>query len=379
VYAYAYVTFGEVVAWMVGGILILELTFGSACVAAGWSEYVQSILRAADMSIPIKFSKTPAHGGMINVPAIVVSTFVCAILYLGTKDSKKLNNILVFIKMASVFAFIVAAVPHFDATNWDNFMPYGMDGVMFGSSILFFAFSGFGQIASAAEECQNPKRDLTIGIIGSLVMATVIYVVMAGLVTGIAPYTELDNGSAMAHALQLNGSNIGSAIVGTGAVCGMTTVLMMNIYAQSRIFYVMGRDGLLPSVFTKLHPTYGSPSFAIILFSCIAAVTAAFFPLELLSQLCSIGGLMDYVVVVSAVMVLRKRYPDAKREFKCPAVFVIAPVALAVCIYMLFTQIVGKDWAITEVGSALFIWLGFVFVLYLVRRMYVGGAIAKEA
>ena len=368
VYDYSYVAFGEVFAWIMGGILVLELCFGAATVSAGWSAYIQGMMNSAGYHLPDYLANDSSKGGFVNLPAILITMVVGFILYLGTKDSKKLNAVLVFIKMGAVLAFIIAAAPHFDIKHWDNYMPNGFDDVLIGSSILFFAFTGFGALASSAEECKNPKRDLMIGIIGSLVLATVVYIIMGGLVTGIVPYTELDNAQPLAKALRLNGSNIGSIIVATGAVCGMTTVIMMNIYAQSRIFYVMARDGLLPKAFSKIHPKYDNPYLTIIIFSAFTAILGGFFPFEILGQLSSMGALVDYIVVTIVVMLFRVKYPDIQRSFKCPAIFVIAPIALMACAYLLSKQIIDKDGGLLLTGKLLGFWLVAMFGLYLVRK-----------
>lgn len=182
IYTYSYVAFGEVVAWFMASAIILELGFATATVAAGWSGYVQGILESASMSLPKALSAVPAHGGWIDLPALSIVAFVAFILYLGNKGSARLNTFLVFVQMTAIFTFIVSAAPHFDATNWDNFMPFGFDRMIVGASILFFAFTGFGNLATTAEECKNPTKDLMIGIIGSLIISTVIYVLISGLV-----------------------------------------------------------------------------------------------------------------------------------------------------------------------------------------------------
>ena len=368
VYTYSYVAFGEVFAWLMGSILILELCFGAATVSAGWSAYIQGILESGGIHLPTYLANVSSKDGLINLPAIFITLIVGIILYRGTKDSKRLNAVLVLIKMAAVSAFIIAALPHFDISNWDNFMPHGFDDVLIGSSILFFAFTGFGAIASAAEECKNPKKDLMVGIIGSLVLSTLVYVVIGGLVTGIAPYYELNNAQPLAKALKLNGSNIGSAIVAIGAVCGMTTVIMMNIYAQSRIFYVMARDGLLPKIFSKIHPKYDSPNATIIIFTIITALLGGFFPYEILGQLSSMGALVDYISISLIVMIFRVKYPEAPRAFKCPALFIIAPIACIASAYLLSKQIIGKDGGLLLTGKLLGFWLIAMFMLYLLRK-----------
>lgn len=370
IYTYSYVAFGEIFAWLIGSVIILELGFASAIVAAGWSGYVQAILEAGGIYLPKMLTSVPANGGIINLPAFLIVTFIGFILFLGTKDSKKLNAILVFIKMGAILVFILAAVPHFDATNWENFIPFGYSNVLVGASILFLAFTGFGTIATAAEECKNPKRDIMIGIIGSLVLTTLVYVVMAGLVTGIAPFDQLNNDQPLAYALTINNSKIGSAIVATGAVCGMMTVLMMNIYGTSRIFYAIARDGLLPRSFAKLHPKYDSPYITILIFAALAAILGAFCPTEILTQLTSMGALIDYITVSIIVMMFRVKLPNAQRPFKCPVVFIIAPFIVFACLYLLIIQMCDSEFNLLAAGRALIYWFAIIFVLYIVRSFF---------
>lgn len=371
VYTYAYVAFGEVFAWLIGSVIILELGFAAGTVAAGWSGYVQAILSAGGIYLPKVLTSVPANGGMINLPAFLIVVFISFILYLGTKDSKKLNALLVFVKMAAIFAFIIYAAPHFNATNWQNFLPFGFNNMLVGASILFFAMTGFGTIAATAEECKNPNRDLMIGIIGSLVISTVVYIIIAGLATGIAPFDQLNNDQPLSYALSLNSSNVGSAIVATGAVSGMTTVLMMNIYGTSRIFYVIARDGLLPKSFAKLHPKYDSPYITILLFSALAAVLGGFCPTEILIQLSSMGALIDYTAIAIIVMLFRITMPDATRPFKCPAAFIIIPFVLVACLYLLVIQIVDGEFNLMTAGKALICWFVAMFVLYIFRSFFI--------
>ncbi len=370
VYTYAYVAFGEIFAWLIGSVIVLELGFAAGAVAAGWSGYVQAILSAGGIYLPKALTAVPANGGMINLPAFLIVVFISFILYLGTKDSKRLNAILVFIKMAAIFAFIIYATPHFNATNWQNFLPFGFNNMLVGASILFIAMTGFGTIAATAEECKNPNRDLMIGIIGSLVISTIVYVIIAGLATGIASFDQLNNDQPLAYALTLNNSNIGSAIVATGAVAGMTTVLMMNIYGTSRIFYVIARDGLLPKSFAKLHPKYDSPYITILLFSALAAILGGFCPTAILVQLSSMGALIDYTAVAIIVMLFRIKMPGATRPFKCPAAFIIIPFVLVACLYLLVIQIVDGEFIMTA-GKVLICWFVAMFVLYIFRSFFI--------
>lgn len=367
IYTYSYVAFGEVFAWLIGSLIIIELGFSASAVSSSWSAYIQGIFTSVGVTLPYAITRSPFEGGIINLPALLIVFFVGFMLYLGTKESKKLNNILVLVKMIAIFVFILFAAPHFDASNWENFMPNGFDDVLFGSSILFFAFTGFGTLASAAEECKNPRRDLTIGIIGSLVFATTVYMMVAAALTGIVPIAELNNAQPLAHALALNGSNIGSILVATGAVAGMTTVIMVNIYGQSRIFYVIARDGLLPKILAKIHHKYDSPYIIIAVFTTLISLIGAFFPYEILAQLSSMGALTDYIIIAIIVIIFRIKYPDAERPFKCPALFIVAPIALLASFYLLFKQIISKDGATLLTGKIFVYWFIIIFILYIIK------------
>jgi APA family basic amino acid/polyamine antiporter len=380
VYTYSYVAFGEVFAWLIGGTVIFELCLGAAAVSAGWSGYIQSIFKVSGFVIPEILGKVPADGGIINLPVLCIVAFVGFTLYLGNKDSKKINAILVFVKMGVIFVFILFAVPHFDTKHWIEFMPFGFDNVVVGASILFFAFTGFGTIAAAAEECREPQHDLVIGIIGSLVIATAIYVLVGGLATGIINFSELNNPQPLAYALAVNNSNLGSAIVATGAVCGMTTVIMMNIYGISRIFYVIARDGLLPKALARLHPKYDSPYITIIIFSIITALLGALCPFQLLGQLSSMGALIDYMTIVSVAILFRFKLPDVIRSFKCPAIFIVVPVAFIAAGYLLLKQVFDNDGNLLITGKLVIYWLSAIFVLYVISIMvpYCGITIQKK-
>ncbi len=368
VYTYSYVALGEVFAWIIGSVLIIELSFAAGAVAAVWSKYAQSIFTSAGIDLPQALLSAPYEGGIINLPAVFIVLLVGFMLYRGTKESKMLNNVLVAVKLIAIFGFVVLAAPNFDASNWENFMPNGFDDVLRGASILFFSFSGFGVLATTAEECKNPKKDLTIGIIGSLLIATLVYVIVAGILTGLAPYNELGSADSLAYALRKHGSNFGSAIIATGAVAGMTTVIMMNIYGQSRIFYVIARDGLLPSSLAKLHHKYDSPYFSIIIFSILIALMGGLLPYEILSQLAAMAALTDYIFVAIIVMLFRITKPNIERPFKCPVIFVIAPVALLACLYLLFSQIIGKHNELLLTGKIFIIWILTMLALYVVKK-----------
>ncbi|MFK8040350.1 MAG: amino acid permease [Rickettsiaceae bacterium] len=368
IYTFSYIAFGQGFAWIMASVIILELGFAAATVAAGWSGYTQSLLGAVGIHLPEALTNAPGCGrGIINIPAVFISGVVCFVLYLGTKDSKRLNAILVIIKIVAIFAFIIFAFPYFDISNWNDFMPFGTMKMLKGASILFFAYSGFNTIATAAEECKNPKRDLMIGIIGSLVLATMLYVLVAGLLTGITSYTNLNSAHSLSYALMLNGNRVGFAIVATGAICGMTTVLMLNIYGQSRVFYVISRDGLLPKFLSKLHPKYDSPYVTIMIFSLMTAGLSGFCSLEILGQMSSMGALIDYITVAIIVMLFRFTLKDVPRSFKCPIVFIIAPIIIITCTGLLMTQVFEDGYLILS-GKLIIAWFVLMLILYFINQ-----------
>jgi APA family basic amino acid/polyamine antiporter len=335
VYTYSYVALGEVTAWITAMLIVIEFGVGASAVAAGWSGYVVSLLKTGGVYLPTIYTSSPFHGGMINLPAIFITLFVTYIVIRGTKESAIINTILVAIKLLAIFIFVVVAVPHFDLANWDPFAPFGFPGIATGAAMVFLAFTGFDSLAAASEECKNPKRDIIIGLGGSLLISTIVYMIVAAVLTGIVPFTELNNAKPLAHALSLNGSHVGSALVAVGGIAGMTTVLIVNCFALSRVFYVMARDALLPEAFTKIHSRYGTPYVSSIVAGCFIAVVAGFLPIHILGSLASLGTLIVFLIASIVVIVLRYKMPDAERPFKCPAIFVISPIAISSCGYLI--------------------------------------------
>ena len=335
-YTYAYAVLGEFVAWLVGWGLVLEYTIGGATVASGWSGYMVGILKTGGIILPEALTKVPSEGGIINLPAVFISLFIGLLLVRGTKESVVINRILVGVKLTAIFIFLYVAAPNIKMENWVNFMPFGWSGVALGAAMVFYAYIGFDAVATAAEECKNPTKDVPYGIIGSLIVCTILYVTVALVLTGIVSYTELNNAEPLAYALRQNGSNIGSILVATGAIAGMTTVLLVLIYAQSRIFFVIARDGLIPSYFSKLHKKYDTPHISLILVIVAVVVTSGFTPIATLGHLTSLGTLFSFAVVAIGVMVLRLTKPDLKRPFKCPLVYIVAPMAVLTCGYLIY-------------------------------------------
>jgi APA family basic amino acid/polyamine antiporter len=328
---------GEFLAWVVGWGLILEYGVASSVVASGWSGYIVGVIKSVGYIIPEHFTKSPADGGIINIPAMCIIFFIGVLVYRGTKESVMLNRILVGIKLTVILIFLIIAAPMVQISNWENFMPFGFSGAMVGAAIVFNAYIGFDAVATAAEECKNPGRDLPFGIIGSLVVCMIVYISVALVLTGIADYTTLDNPEPLARALRENGSSISSALIATGALAGIISVLLILIYGQSRIFFVMSRDGLIPPIFSKLHKRFHTPSFSVALTSIGAMLIAGLVPLELLSSLTSIGALFSFIIVAIGVYVLRHTEPKINRPFKCPAISIVMPLAVVSCGYLIYT------------------------------------------
>ena len=334
-YTYAYASLGEFIAFIVGWNLILEYTVTSSAVAVGWSGYVVGLFASAGFVLPHELVVAPAEGGIFNLPAVLITLFLSFLLVRGTKESVKLNRILVFVKLAAIFLFLVLAAPHVDATNWEPFLPFGYSGVVSGAAIVFFAYIGFDAVATTAEECRNAARDLPVGIIGSLFICTLLYAVVAAVLTGVVPYSMLDTAEPVAFALRHIGYNVGSAIVAVGAICGITTVLLVLLYGQSRIFFAMSRDGMVPANVCKIHRRFHTPYRVTILGAIFVSVIAGVFPIGMIAEMANIGTLSAFLIASIGVMVLRKTEPDLKRNFKCPAVWLIAPLAVLSCGYLM--------------------------------------------
>ena len=334
-YTYTYASLGEFIAFIVGWNLILEYTVTASAVASGWSGYVTGLLQSAGIEVSHALTHVPADGGIINVPAIFITLLLSFFLIRGTQESTKLNRILVFIKLAAVFLFLLLAGPHVNTANWEPFMPFGFSGVTARAAIVFFAHIAFDPVATSAEECKNPARDLPIGIIGSLVICTILYVVVAAVLTGVVPYTELNNPEPVAFALRYIGYNLGSAIVGVGAIAGITTVLLVLLYGQARIFFAMSRDGMVPARVCKIHKRYHTPYIVTVLGAIFVSLIAGFAPIGLIAEMANIGTLSAFTVAALGVMVLRVTKPDVHRTFRCPLVWIIAPLAVLACGYLM--------------------------------------------
>lgn len=356
-YTYSYTTMGEVFAWLVGWSLILEYSLAASMVAAGWSAYTIGLFKSAGFEIPKAFTAVAADGGMINVPAMLILLFLSVLLVRGTKESATVNKILVGVKLTAVFIFLFLAGPKVNPANWFPFLPFGFSGVMTGAATIFLAYIGFDCVATAAEECKHPNRDLPIGIIGSLIVCAILYVLVAAVLTGVIPYQDLNNAEPVAFALRQIGYNMGAALVGTGAIAGLTTVLMAVMYGQTRVFFAMSRDGLIPASICKVHPKYGTPHIVTIVSGIIVAVIAGLTPVDILAELVNVGTLFAFLTTAIGVLILRKTAPNAHRPFRCPAVNFVAPAAILCCAYLMYSLP-------TQTWIRYSIWIAIGLVIY---------------
>lgn len=333
-YTYSYASLGEVWAWIIGWDLILEYAVAVSTVAIGWSGYFTQLLSNAGINLPHALTLPPAEGGIINLPAIAIIAVICLLLSAGVTQSKWLNNVIVAIKLVVIALFIFLAVGHVKPVNWHPFMPFGWKGVVQGAAYVFFAYLGFDAVSTAAEEVRNPRKNMSRGIIGSLVICTALYIVVSLILTGVVPYYKLNNSAPVAYALQQIGVRGGAAIVSVGAICGITSVLLVMSYGASRVIFAMSRDGLLPEIFSGVHQKRKTPWISTVLIGLGTAVVAGFFPLDVVSELANVGTLAAFFIVAIGIMVLRKRRPDLDRPFRCPWVPLIPILSALSCLYL---------------------------------------------
>jgi APA family basic amino acid/polyamine antiporter len=367
-YAYSYAAAGEFVAWMVGWNLILEYTVGASAVAAGWSAYFVGILKAGGIALPHAITAVPHDGGLINLPAVLILFFLTTLLVLGVKESIRLSRFLVYVKLGAIFLFLLLATPAIEPTNWVPFLPFGFKGITAGTAIIFLAYIGFDSLATAAEETRNPQRNMPIGIISSLVVCTILYMSVSAVLTGVVPFAELDNAEPVTYVLRKIGYNFGSAIVGVGAIAGLTTVCLVLIYAQTRAFFAMARDGLIPDGICKVHHKYGTPHIATILVGTMMALIAGFTPIGVVAEMCNIGTLFAFIVTSACVLILRRTQPNLPRPFRCPAANLVAPLAILSSLVIMLSL----PWA-TWVRFVAWSLIGaLVYALYGYRRSKLG-------
>jgi len=362
IYTYSYVTLGEIVAWMIGWDLLLEYGLATSTVAVGWSGYFQSLLKGIGIVLPEALRAAPGAipgvNTVFNLPAFLIMMVLTFMLSLGVRESARVNNIMVAIKTGVVLLFIFVGVFYVKPDNWTPFMPFGMSSVMSAAALVFFAFIGFDAVTSAAEEVKNPTRDLPIGIIGSLIVCTILYVLVSGIMTGIVPFPNFKGvDHPVSLALQYAGQDWVAGFVDLAAILGMSTVILVMAYGQTRILFAMSRDGLLPKKFSTVHPKYGTPYFATWMVGIIFGLIAAVVPLGVLAELVNIGTLAAFSLVSVAVIVLRKTRPDLPRAFRCPGVPVVPALAIVFCL-ALMSFLSWHTWV------AFAIWLVLGLVVY---------------
>ncbi|MBP0625499.1 amino acid permease, partial [Cupriavidus consociatus] len=340
IYTYSYATLGEIVAWMIGWDLLLEYGLATSAVSVGWSGYFQSLMAGFGLKLPAALTAAPgAVPGvetMINLPACLIMLAITWVVSYGVRESTRVNNLMVAVKIGVVLLFIAVGVWHVQPANWAPFAPFGFSGIFNAAALVFFAFIGFDAVTSAAEEVRNPRRDLPIGIIGSLAVCTVLYVVVAAIMTGIVPFAKFAGvDHPVSLALQYAGQNWVAGFVDLGAILGMTTVILVMTYGQTRVIFAMSRDGLLPQRLSSVHPVHATPYFATWTVGLIFAAIAGFVPLNVLAELINIGTLAAFTLISVAVLVLRKTRPDLPRAFRCPGVPVVPLLAIGFCLFLM--------------------------------------------
>jgi APA family basic amino acid/polyamine antiporter len=402
-YTYAYATLGEIFAWIIGWALILEYSFGAATVASGWSGYLSALLANFNLQLPPQYTAVPGtklvlfqgqwqmvsnalpaiekaginpatlpHAtGIFNLVALVAILVITTILVIGVKESANLNSAIVMIKVSVVLVFIALAAifvskhPAIAAANWHPFIPpnkghfgeFGWSGVLRGASVIFFAYIGFDAVSTTAQEARNPQKDMPIGIIGSLVICTVLYIVVAGLLNAVVPYTSLNVADPVAVGVNATGVRWGSILVNIGAVAGLGSVMLVMLLGQSRVFYTMSQDGLLPGWAGQVHPKFRTPWISSIVVGIPVAIAASFLPISELAQLVNIGTLSAFVIVCLGVWVLRRKQPNLERPFRTPLVPLV-PILGALISLALMAGLPENTWL------AFLTWAVFGLILY---------------
>jgi APA family basic amino acid/polyamine antiporter len=391
-YTFSYATFGELIAWTIGWDLILEFTLGGAALASGFSSYLGNLLHGTPFALPAQLSS--ASTGVVDLPAIVLTLLVAGVLILGVKLSSRINQVVVAIKLVVIAIVIVAGIGYIHVGNWSPFFPpskppggttgasfyntslfqsifgihpsvYGYAGVASAAAVIFFAFIGFDVVATTAEECRNPQRDVPIGILGSLAICTVLYVAVCFIITGIQSYTKInpEDGAPLATAFKVVGAPWVGHIVSVGACIGLTVVCMILMLGQTRVGFAMARDGLLPRWLSRVHPKYGTPYRITLITAAAVAVIAGFVDLTTLANLVNIGTLFAFVLVSIGVWLLRRSRPDLPRAFRVRALPVVSILAAGSCFYIML-NLIGETW----IRFAVWMALGFIVYFTYSRR-----------
>ncbi|AKL83550.1 amino acid permease [Bacillus atrophaeus] len=359
VYTYSYATLGELLAFLIGWDLMLEYVIALAAVATGWSSYFQSLLAGFHLHIPAALTGAPGSspGAVFNLPAAVIILIITAIVGRGVKESTRFNNVIVLMKIAIILLFIIVGIGYVKPDNWSPFMPFGINGVIASAATVFFAYLGFDAVSNASEEVKNPQKNMPIGIIGALAICTILYIAVSLVLTGMMPYTQLNVGDPVSFALKFVGQDQLAGIISVGAIVGITTVMLALLYAQVRLTFAMSRDGLLPALFAKVHPTFKTPFQNTWLTGIVAAGIAGFINLGTLAHLVNMGTLAAFTVISIAVIVLRKKHPDVTASFRVPFVPVVPIISAGLCLY-LASSLPGVTWL------SFVIWIAVGAVVY---------------
>ncbi len=338
-YTYGYATLGELPAWIIGWDLILEYMVAAVLVSTGWSAYLVNLLSHMGLQLPQALIASPWDKvpGIFNLPAVFIVVLLTLLLVRGVKESSRVNLIIVAVKIAVILFFIVLSVNFIKPVNWKPFMPFGFTGVMTSAAIVFLAYVGFDAVSTAAEEAVNPQRDMPIGIIASLLVASLLYVAVSAIMTGVVPYSKLGVANPIALVLNELGKPWASMIISVGAISGITSVLLVLLLGQPRILFAMSRDGLLPQYLSRVHPRYKTPHLTTLTTGLIVAVGAALTPIDVSSELCSIGTLFAYIIVSAGVIVLRHTRSDLRRPFRVPFFPVTPLLGLLLCSYLMIS------------------------------------------
>jgi APA family basic amino acid/polyamine antiporter len=372
-YTYAYATLGELLAWIIGWDLVLEYAIASCAVAHGWSHYLQSLLAQFDVHLPPPSRSTPSaprptcfasawHVAGIpivfDLPAVAIVALLTGVLVVGIRESAGLNTVIVLFKLVVVLFVIFAGIRHVDPANWHPFFPKGFSGTLSGAAYVFFAYIGFDSISTHAEEARNPDRDVPIGILASLAICTTLYIAVAAVLTGMVRYDQIDIDAPIAHAFANYGLGAATMLISFGAVAGITSVLLVMMLSQARVLLAMARDGLIPPrFFAAVHPRFRTPYRSTVLVGVIVASVAAMLPLQVLAELVNIGTLFAFVIVCTAVLIMRYTRPDVRRPFRTPFVPVVPILGIAANL-LLMLSLGWHNWL------RLAIWMAIGLVIY---------------